>query len=303
MTSDSSSKKVILEVKGGLGNQMFQYAAARSLALELGADLLIERKLGFLLDWQYRRTFELNKLPTMFSESTFSDSYPFYFDRLLSFAARRINIRRVNWKSKSYISKRDFSYIDLSKIDSLEQRHWMSGYFQDPRYFALHEEKILSELSPPIPRENSYLEIAKLAEDFTLIALGIRMFEESASPGAHARNGDNKVIKDYESVLFKLLNSVPNPRVIVFTTKEFEFLESMNLPFDTIFVNADRNFHNAIDILWLLTKCRHHVFNNSTFYWWGATLSQNNFRGTEQQIYCSDNFLNPEIAYSNWKTF
>ena len=303
MGINSPSKKVILEVKGGLGNQMFQYAAARSLALELGADLLIERKLGFLLDWQYRRTFELNKLPVIFSESTFRDSYPFYFDRLRSFLARRIDIRHANWKSKSYIFERDFSYIDLSKVDSLKQGCWMSGYFQDPRYFALHEEKILSELSPPKPRKNSYLEIAKLAEDFTLIAVGIRMFEESASPGAHARNGDNKVIADYESVLSKLLNSTPNPLVIVFTTKEFDFLESMYLPLDTIFVNADRNFNNSIDILWLLTKCRHHVFNNSTFYWWGATLSQINYKDSEQQIYCSDNFLNPEIAYSNWKMF
>lgn len=303
MGINSLSKKVILEVKGGLGNQMFQYAAARSLALELGADLLIERKLGFLLDWQYRRTFELNKLPVIFSESTFSDSYPFYFDRLRSFLARRMGIRYTNWKSKSYIFERDFSYIDLSKADFLKQAYWMSGYFQDPRYFALHEEKILAELSPPKPRENSYLEIAKLAEDFTLIAVGIRMFEETASPGAHARNGDNKVIEDYESVLSKLLYSTPNPLVIVFTTKEFDFLESMNLPLDTIFVNADRNFNNAIDILWLLTKCRHHVFNNSTFYWWGANLSQINYRDSEQQIYCSDNFLNPEIAYSNWKMF
>jgi hypothetical protein len=303
MASNSPSKKVILEVKGGLGNQMFQYAAARSLALELGADLLIERKLGFWLDRQYQRKFELNKLPIVFSGSTLSDSYPFYFDRLLSYAARQFNRRDIDWKSKSYISKRDFSYVDLSKADSLEQRHWMSGYFQDPRYFALHKEIILSELSPPMPIENSYSEIANLADDFTLIALGIRMFEESSSPGAHARSGINKVIEDYKIVLSKLLNSVPNPLILVFTTKEFDFLDSLNLPLETIFINADRDFHNAIDILWLLSRCRHHIFNNSTFYWWGATLSQTNYRSAEQEIYCSNNFLNPEIAYSNWKTF
>ena len=303
MASNSLSKKVILEVKGGLGNQMFQYAAARSLALELGADLLIERKLGFLLDRQYQRKFELHKLPIKFSESTFSDSYPFYFDRLISFAARRTSNREIEWKSKSYIFERNSSYIDLSEADFSEQRYWLSGYFQDPRYFSLHKEFILSELSPPMPSENSYLEIAKLADDFTLIALGIRMFEESSSPGAHSRNGENKEVKDYKFVLSKLLNTVPNPRILVFTTREFDFLDSLNLPLDTIFINGDRDFHSGVDILWLLSKCRHHVFNNSTFYWWGATLSQNNYRSKEQQIYCSNNFLNPEIAYSHWKTF
>jgi hypothetical protein len=303
MAGDSRSKKVILEVKGGLGNQLFQYAAARSLALELGAELLIERKLGFLLDRQYRRTFELNKLPTIFSDSTLSDSYPFYFDRLLSFAARRFSSTNMNWNSKSHIFERGFSYTDLSKVDFSEERYWLSGYFQDPRYFAFHVEKILSELNPPVPTENSYLEIAKLADDFTLIAVGIRMFEESSSPGAHARSGKSKVMEDYKFVLLELLDSVANPLILVFTTKEFDFLSSLNLPLETVFINADRDFHNAIDILWLLTKCQHHVFNNSTFYWWGATLSQSNYRDTEQQIYCSNNFLNPAIAYSHWKTF
>ena len=303
MTNEVLAKKVIVEVKGGLGNQMFQYAAARSLALDLGADLRIDRKLGFLLDRQYQRTFELDKLPVVFSSSTFSDSFPFYFDRLLSFAARRFGDRYINWKSTNYVFERNFSYIDFAKIGLVGKRYWLSGYFQDPRYFASHKEEILSELRPPAPSDGRYLELGRLSEGFSLIALGIRMFEESTSPEAHARNGANKMIEDYKLVLSRLLETVSNPRILVFTTKEFEFLDSLNLPLDTIFVNPDRNFHNTIDTLWLLSQCQHHIFNNSTFYWWGATLSQANFRNVNQQIFCSDNFLNPEIAYSNWKTF
>ncbi|MEI7476863.1 MAG: alpha-1,2-fucosyltransferase [Actinomycetes bacterium] len=303
MTNEASSRKVIVEVKGGLGNQMFQYAAARTLALELGAELLIEKNLGFFLDRQYQRTFELSKLPVMFSESTFRDSYPFYVDRLLTFAARRFGERNIHWKSSSYIFERDFSYIDFAKADLSKKRYWMSGYFQDPRYFAAHKEKILAEFSPPAPIDQSYLELGKLSDNYTLIALGIRMFEESTSPGAHARGGENKSIEDHMFVLSKLLQTVSNPRVLVFTTKEFDFLHTLNLPSGTIFVNTDRGFHNTVDKLWLLSRCKHHVFNNSTFYWWGATLSQSNFKETEQQIYCADNFLNPNIAYPNWNTF
>ena len=227
MTNEASSRKVIVEVKGGLGNQMFQYAAARTLALNLGAELLIEKNLGFLLDRQYQRTFELSKLPVMFSESTFRDSYPFYVDRLLSFAARRLGERNIDWKLDSYIFERDFSYIDFAKADLSKKKYWMSGYFQDPKYFAAHKEKILAELSPPIPIDQSYLELGKLSEDYTLIALGIRMFEESKSPGAHARNGETKAIEDYKIALSKLLKSVPNPLILVFTTKQFDFLNSL----------------------------------------------------------------------------
>ena len=113
----------------------------------------------------------------------------------------------------------------------------------------------------------------------------------------------SKIPEEWQTRYTRMLNSVPNPLILVFTTKEFDFLDSLNLPLETIFINADRDFHNAVDILWLLSKCRHHIFNNSTFYWWGATLSQTRYKSAEQEIYCSNNFLNPEIAYSNWKTF
>jgi signal recognition particle subunit SRP54 len=74
-------------------------------------------------------------------------------------------------------------------------------------------------------------------------------------------------------------------------------------PQETLFVNKDRGFSRSLDKMWLLSNCQHHVFNNSTFYWWGATLSKSLHGGVPQQIYCADNFLNPNIAYPEWKTF
>lgn len=303
MPNKSPAKKVIISVKGGLGNQMFQYAAARSFALKLNSELLVEKRLGFLLDWEYQRTFELNKFPVDFSESNVCESYPIYFDRLVTFACSRFGKQNISWKSSKYIFERDFSYLNNMESNLSENRYWMSGYFQDPRYFATHKEMILAELTPPTPRENLYLELGNLSEEFNLIAVGIRMFEESTSPGAHCLGGNNKSLEDFEFVLAKLLKTVENPRVMVFTTKEFDFLHTLNLPLETILVNADRGFNNTVAKLWLLSKCKHHIFNNSTFYWWGATLSERNYRNGDQEIYCSDNFLNPEIAYPHWKRF
>ena len=303
MTNKSLKKKVIVEVKGGLGNQMFQYAAARSLSLQLGANLVVEKKLGFLLDRQYHRKFELAKLPTQFTSSNLINSLPFFFDRVMSFVRKRFGHDGVIWKSEKYLFERNFSYTDLVQKNTTGKRYLMSGYFQDPRYFSANKEKILSELTPPLPAEEKYLELAKLSESHNLIALGIRIFEESSVPEAHAKDGVTKTIRDFELALSNLLDKVSNPLILVFTTHEFDFLESMNLPKGTIFVNSDRDFTHAIDSLWLLSKCQHHIFNNSTFYWWGATLSQTNFRNIEQKIYCADNFLNPDIAYPNWNRF
>lgn len=303
MLDKTHSKKVIVEVKGGLGNQMFQYAAARTLSLELRADLLIEKRLGFVLDRQYRRKFELDELPTVFSASTLGDSLPFYIDRVKSFYSTRFGHHGVKESSSNYLFERNFRFIDLAQVDSTRKRYWISGYFQDPRYFETQKEIILKELFPPKPTSQRYLELAKLAENYNLIALGIRIFEESSAPEAHAMNKVTKSVLDYRFALEKLLKSVANPLILVFTTKEFDFLKSMDLPSETIFVNSDRGFNQTISKLWLLSNCKHHIFNNSTFYWWGAVLSQTNYNQSEQEIYCSDNFLNPAIRYPHWKKF
>ena len=48
--------KVIVRIRGGLGNQLFCYAAARCLSLMNGAELVIDDVTGFRRDRKYKRT-------------------------------------------------------------------------------------------------------------------------------------------------------------------------------------------------------------------------------------------------------
>ena len=296
-------KRVIVEVKGGLGNQMFQYAAARSLSLDLNAELVIEKRLGFLLDRQYRSMFQLGHFPFSYATGTLFESFPFFVDRVRSFYARHIGHKAVRRTSRNYLFERNFHFVDLTTMNPHRRRYWIAGYYQDPRYFESHRAVLLNELTPPTPTDQRYLDLADLGKEHNLIALGIRMYEESSSPEAHARDKVVKTSRDYGLALGKLLERVSNPLVLVFTSREFDFLRSMDLPEGCIFVNPDRGFTDTIDTLWLMSKCQHHIFNNSTFYWWGAVLSGRNYNPLEQKIFCSDNFLNPAISYPNWDKF
>ena len=53
------SRKVVVRLKGGLGNQLFCYAAARRLARINDAELVLDAVTGFKYDHLYRRTFAL----------------------------------------------------------------------------------------------------------------------------------------------------------------------------------------------------------------------------------------------------
>ena len=52
--------KVIVRVRGGLGNQLFCYAAARRLALINNAELVIDDVTGFVRDKKYKRKYMLD---------------------------------------------------------------------------------------------------------------------------------------------------------------------------------------------------------------------------------------------------
>ena len=296
-------RKVILEAKGGLGNQMFQYAAAKSIAIDLGADLVIDDALGFFLDRQYGRKFELDRLSIDYERSNLLFSFPFYINRLLAFFRKPVGLKRNDRKFRNFIFEKDMDYIDISSFDLLRNTYWLSGYFQDPRHFESNKEIILKELTPQPPTFSNFLEIADLARTHSLVAVGMRIYEETTNPENHARDRVTKSIADYEAVVNNLIHQIPNPVILVFTSREFDFLKLLKFPAKTIFVNPDRGFEDTISTMWLLSICKHHIFNNSTFYWWGVVLSQKNYSESEQHIYCSDNFLNSSIAYPHWKRF
>lgn len=142
-------RRVILECRGGLGNQMFQYAAAKSMAIDLGADLVIDDVSGFILDSQYRRKFELDKLSIDYKPSNLLLSFPFYVNRLLALFRKFVGFKRNERKFGNFIFEKDMDYIDMSRFDLSRNTYWLSGYFQDPRYFELNKKIILKELTPP----------------------------------------------------------------------------------------------------------------------------------------------------------
>ena len=68
-------------------------------------------------------------------------------------------------------------------------------------------------------------------------------------------------------------------------------------------ITAENGFDDSINTLWLLSQCKHHVMTNSTFYWWGAWLSNCKHYKSKQLIYVYKNFFNKNAIPKNWITF
>lgn len=111
-------------------------------------------------------------------------------------------------------------------------------------------------------------------------ALGMRINEKSTNPGIHAHGGQLKSVADIRTAAERLHIQQQKARFYVFYTHRSALLAQLGLQDDVVFVTCDDGYDGTLETLWLLTRCRHHIFTNSSYYWWSAWLGAA-VRGTE----------------------
>jgi hypothetical protein len=296
-------RKLCVQLSGGLGNQMFQYAAARAFALDNQLQLVLDRWSGFARDKQYKRNYELNRLPIKKLLANFLMRLPLWMFRVECKLFRLTSDTfQKKWYGDFFI---EHTFNFSSNLFSLSpgMNIWMLGYWQSPRYFHGHENLLQIELMPPEPSNKLFVDLAQLIAQSDSVSVGVRLYEESINPADHALNGKVKTVEDINKAITKMRAARPSARFFIFCSHHSTELDKLNLPGDTIFVTPDHGFRDAVDCLWLLTRCKHHIFTNSSFYWWGAWLSQVLYKQEEQLIYAADNFINTDGLCEHWNRF
>lgn len=291
---------LILSIKGGLGNQMFQYAFSRALSIKYNKQLVIDDFTEFLLDKTYKRTFQLNRLNIIFTKSSL------YVRLLIILSKIDPHIRKntstlISRFYGSFIveNNQEYSEINIKSIKPV----FLIGYWQSPKYFLGIENLIRAELTPPTPTNRKFLNLGEIISSCNSVALGIRLYEETINPAAQSYLGKIKTIDEINAVIETINFELDNPRFFVFCTQKSDELNKLNLPSNSIFVTSEDGYIDAVDTMWLLSKSRNHIFMNSTFYWWGAFLSSANYLKSDQIIYAADNFLNRDVYCESWRKF
>ena len=84
--------KLIVQLQGGLGNQMFQYATARSISLDNNLDLVIDDWTGFFRDTHYQRKYELNNFQIKGRIAKFHENLPFLYMNICTKLKKKFNL-------------------------------------------------------------------------------------------------------------------------------------------------------------------------------------------------------------------
>ena len=265
----TKNKKLILMLKGGLGNQLFAYSCAKRLALKCKAELVIDDTSGFINDKMYKRTYKLKhfNIPHRVANNN---------EKLIPFSRlRRKLIKIVNlflpYSSKFYIEQEFISYDDRIINKKIYGTTYIEGYWQSENYFFDIIEEIRSDLKIilSIDKENEL--IANKIKNTNSVAVHLRFFNTSKSDDI------TNISKDYYAKAIELMEEkFPKSNYFVFSDfpkKAREKLQSEKAKIYFVNINNVKNKEH-ID-LWLMSQCKHHIISNSTFSWWGAWLSQN----------------------------
>jgi len=286
---------VLVELAGGLGNQMFQYAFGRSIAIRNNTDLYFD--LRFLenknqqSDFTYR-DYALN-IFKLRAEVLTEENY-LKADRLKK-SVRSKFFRKTIPMWSNYIKEDSKRYHPNYKKAS--NNTYLKGYWQNPRYFRhlvkdLRKEFEFPTIKSPVTKDLEYL-----------------IKSNSKSVSVHVRRGD------YTNILANLLACDTNyyTRAIdyidqqVSEAKYFFFSddidwvkENLSIPDGSLFVDQSYTKKDFED-MYLMTQCHHHIIANSSFSWWGAWLSEYSNKTVVAPKNWDGRRKSVDIIESNWK--
>jgi len=269
---------IIINLMGGLGNQMFQYASAKHLAIVHDTVLKTD--------------------PSNFRKMTLNKEHALQLDcfRVTAPQALKEEIRKFNPKEKRFGRiRRAVSKLFASRAfgmnDGLVYREpdgsefkpdffklgpdrYLIGYFNSYKYFSPIRDLLIKEFSPR--------DISVKAQEL------IKQIEDTNSVGVHIRRGDyvtdpdvHKCIEGiltdayYRNATDYMLSRLDAPHFFVFSNDMPWVIENFKVPARITYVDINPP-HRGFEDLWMMSRCKHNIIaGGSTFSWWAAYLNQN----------------------------
>ena len=257
---------ILVKLKGGLGNQMFQYACGRALSLK-NKDTLKLDITGYVngSTTDVARYYSLSHFNI---EETIASAYDIqktkYPHGLISKAQRAFRTK----------VRREF-YIGFN-TDVLTQKGdaYLNGFFQTEKYFKEVENTIRSDFSlKKMFGKTASITSKKIKEDQSSISLHVRRGDYISHPVSRQYNGTCS-LEYYTKALELIVSKIGRDITVFIFSDDIEWVKkNMPLPYRAEYVSSP-DIPDYEELI-LMSQCQHNIIANSSFSWWGAWLNKN----------------------------
>ena len=262
---------VISYIIGGLGNQMFQYAAGRALSLERNESLHLDIS-GFN-GYTLHQGFELSRVfvcPAVIASKTeIRDILGWQhlpgIKRIL--ARPSIEVFRRN----GFVVEPHFHY--WQEISQIPHNCYLAGYWQSEKYFQAYASKIRADFTFKLPMTDINTKLAEQITQVNAVSLHVRRADYVSSAKNNSMYGVCS-LDYYQAAIAYISERVINPQFFIFSDDMAWVKDHLNVGMTCQYIEHNQGSESYIDMR-LMSLCRHHIIANSSFSWWGAWLSAN----------------------------
>ncbi len=263
---------IIIQVAGGLGNQMQQYALYRKF-LNLGREAKLDIS-WFTESARQDRVYAKRQL-----ELEYFDGLPY---EVCTEAEKRELVGDGSLASKLVSKVRGKLFPDSKKI-FLEtdmyhpeifgfENKYLCGYFACEKYYADIMGELQELLTFPVPAGSANEELAGKMLEEESVSIHVRRGDYLDSENA-AMFGNICTEAYYDGAIREMKQIYPNAHFYLFSDDiPYVSRKYQGEEYTVVDINSGRD--SFYDI-WLMSHCRHNICANSTFSFWGARLNRN----------------------------
>lgn len=267
---------VIIRLMGGLGNQMFQYAFGKRMALVNKTELVLDQSL--LLDKSKphelvtHRNFDLNILNLSEYRWATAEEIFAYNGNPSQHSSKRIlrKIKNIFYPKKLIVQFRnDFQKEHLLIKDDV----CYVGRWQNELYFKDVSEQIKKEFIITAPLNEEILFFENKIKNCNSVCLHIRRSDLITSP-IYSLSIGALTLDYFIQAINHLRNKVEKPTFFIFSDDKEWCKQNIILPEQVFYMDETTSGKKAEGHLYLMQQCTHFIISNSTFAWWAAWLGE-----------------------------
>ncbi len=259
----------IVKLKGGLGNQMFQYAFAYLLKQTTGEDVKLDMSsFSSALDDPIRqpRILKLSlSLPAAAPDELRRACLLRHEGALMSFPYR-LGILLESILNRGYFLEKDRGYIEPGSI--LRHRYF-DGYWQSWRYVEPVWAVLREEFTPSVQLSGATQETIRRVSEENSVFLGVRKGDYSSEASHYGCFGN-----DYFRRAMDLVSErVKDPVFYVFSNDIPWVMQNIDFTGRSVRFRTPELIVDDFEEFMIMAACRHSIIINSTFHWWGARMN------------------------------
>ncbi len=258
---------IIVQVAGGLGNQLQQYALYRKF-VRLGKEARLD------VSW-----FSKESQGKVLAKRELELAY---FDRLIyevctpGEKAKLIGMEGIAGKLKRKLLPGTVRWFHESKIYHPEllsfENMYISGYFACEKYYSDILYDLREKIQFPVSSNPLNIEMAQEMKHRQSVSVHIRR-GDYLDPENMAVFGNICTELYYETAIRLVKEEVPEAHFYLFSD-DISYVSSQYKGSEYTVVDINHGKDSFYD-MWLMSNCKHNICANSTFSFWGARLNGN----------------------------